>query len=281
MKIAATVILYYPEKNTIQNIGSYSPFVDTVYVIDNSENPSKEFQQELTNISNAVYFHDNENKGIAKRLNDICEKSRAEGFDWILTMDQDSSFSDEVFEKYLEHFKKYPKEEVAVFAVNYLPKMFPVVHVPVEVLSTITSGSLVNLSLNKVIGKYNEDLFIDLVDAEYCYRAVGLGYKIIAFRDIILNHSIGYIKYGRSLKNFKLTPRVLHSPIRIYYIIRNSLYMLYKFPNLPQQARGEIKKTMSLLKNNILYHKERSKVIKSVIQGYVDFKRNRMGKHVP
>lgn len=280
-KIAAVVILYYPEQSTIKNIRSYSPFVETVFAIDNSENPSKEFKDSIVKIENCIYLQHNQNQGIAKRLNEACEIAKKKGFEWLLTMDQDSFFSEGMFEKYLICFENFYKEDVAIFGVNYMPEILPVSDDPVPVLSTITSGNLVNLSLNDVIGKYNEQLFIDLVDAEYCYRANNLNYKIILFSNIVLTHKLGYVQYGRSLKNFRLTPRILHNPVRIYYIVRNCLYMLYKFHNLPKQARKEIKNCLSLLKNNILYHKKRTLVIKNIIRGYLDFKRNKMGKFEP
>jgi rhamnosyltransferase len=278
--IAGVVILYYPEESkTLENILSYSQYLDKIYIIDNSEKASSYIKNNIHLLNkNTNYFHDYENKGIAARLNFITELSRDEGYQWLLTMDQDSSFSKGVFQKYLTSFNNFNKSDVAIFGVNFSPAISPIVDDPIEVISTITSGSLVNLELNKEIGKYNEDLFIDLIDAEYSYRAIALNYKIISFRNIILNHSLGYIQYGRSLKNFRKTPRILHSPVRIYYIVRNSLYMLYRFPDLPVQARKDIKKCLALLKNNLLYHKERLSVIKYTIKGFCDFKKGKMGK---
>ncbi len=279
-RIAGIVILYNPdEQQTFQNISTYSKYLDKLYLFDNSKKENAFLKENAEKFNTKViYTHDGENKGIASRLNHATDLAMDDGFTWLLTMDQDSSFEECGFAKYLEYFANYKKEDVAVFGVNFLKDIFPVTDIPVQVLSTITSGSLVNLNLHKIIGKYNEDLFIDLVDAEYCYRADALNYKIIQFRNIILIHHIGYIQYGRSLKNFKLTPRVLHSPIRIYYIVRNSFYLLYRFPNLPKGAKKEIKTTLSLLKNNIIYHKERFQVIKNIIKGYIDFKKNKMGK---
>jgi rhamnosyltransferase len=279
MKLAGTVILYHPEEKVLKNIQSYLEQIEKLYVIDNTENSQIELIKDILQLPKVTFLHDGINKGIAARLNQVCDRALEDGYEWLLTMDQDSRFEEGGFAKYLEYFADYrKKEDVAVFGVNFLKDIFPVSDVPAEVLSTITSGSLINLNLCKIIGKYNEDLFIDFVDAEYCYRANALNYKVIQFRNIILIHHIGYIQYGRSLKNFKLTPRVLHSPVRIYYIVRNGFYMLYKFPNLPEGAKKEIKTTLSLLKNNIIYHKERLQVLKYIIKGYIDFKKNKMGK---
>jgi hypothetical protein len=54
--------------------------------------------------------------------------------------------------------------------------------------------------------------------------------------------------------------------------------MLYKFPNLPFDARKEIRNCLMLLKNNLLYHEKRGKVIRYIIKGYLDYRKNKMGK---
>ena len=278
--VAGVVILYHPNENeTFQNILSYSKHLSKLYIFDNSSTESSIIKSKLNELnSNCYYFHDGSNEGIALRLNTVIKMANEDGFSWLLTMDQDSSFQENGFQNYLEQINNYPNENVAIFGVNFLPKLFGVSNEAKEVLSTITSGSVVNLLLAKNIGNYNEDLFIDLVDAEYSYRAIQKGYKIVQFKNVILNHEMGYKQPGRSLKNFKVTLRIMYSPTRIYYIVRNSFWMLYKFSSLPKSARKEIWTTLALLKNSIIYHKERRLVFKYIIKGYWDYKRNKMGK---
>src|SRR5688500_10239512 len=119
MKVAAVVILYFPEQNVIENIMSYSPYVDMIYAIDNTEKDNESFETKLRSIANCIYLHDNENKGIAARLNEACALARKQGFTWLLTMDQDSYFSGDIFVMYLKYAKEYPKKDVAIFCVNY------------------------------------------------------------------------------------------------------------------------------------------------------------------
>ena len=57
--------------------------------------------------------------------------------------------------------------------------------------SLITSGSLINTSIFSEIGGYNEKLFIDEVDHEYCYRIKMLGYSVLQLENILLNHTLG------------------------------------------------------------------------------------------
>lgn len=52
----------------------------------------------------------------------------------------------------------------------------------------ITSGSFVNLSVWKQIGKYDEFLFVGLVDNEYCKRVILNGYKILRLNEMLMDH---------------------------------------------------------------------------------------------
>ncbi|MFN2438727.1 MAG: hypothetical protein ABR503_05970, partial [Chitinophagaceae bacterium] len=93
MNIAGVVILYNPSNDVVSNINSYLPYINKLYVVDNSENSALSMLQETGVAEKVIYIHDGENKGIAERLNQVVEISLAEGFDWLLTMDQDSLFS--------------------------------------------------------------------------------------------------------------------------------------------------------------------------------------------
>lgn len=279
MRLAAVVILYNPDVSATQNILTYAIHLSKVYIVDNTEEPKWNIREAMSGVPKSVYYSDGSNEGIAKRLNEVRRQAAKDGFTHLLTMDQDSSFSEGVFVKYMNGIEAFPDgESVGMFAVNYQPKLIENTGKPTEVLSSITSGSVVNLNIIEQVGGYNEDLFIDLVDAEISYKIVNANKKIICFTYIILNHRLGEIVYGRSLKNLKLTPRIIHSPVRIYYIVRNAFYMLNRFANLPQAARKDLTNTLWLLKNNILYNPKRWRVISYAVKGYMDYKKNRMGK---
>lgn len=281
MIIAAAVILFYPEKKTIDNLLSYSSFVNTLYVIDNSENPSDEIIDLIKEISICHYIHDGENKGIAQRLNQACRLAVEDGFEWLLTMDQDSYFLRQNISAYLTCLQGLgDKELIAMTGAETAKVADKEISCGYKENTTlITSGSMINLTLFDKIGAFDEALFIDQVDFEYCYRAILKGYKVVQFTNIFLEHSLGVSSVHRSLKNFKDTYRSLHSPVRIYYITRNYLYIRSKYS---KNFRGEVSKTKKdlfiRLKNNLLYGKEKMAVIKYFLMGIIDFKRKKMGK---
>jgi rhamnosyltransferase len=281
MKIAATVILYYPTEKAINNVQSYINGVEKLFIIDNSETVSSQVAEFFSQSEKVIYLHDGENKGIAKRLNQVCKLAKEARYDWLLTMDQDSFFAEGIISNYLHCVNRFDqKEKISMFGINFSEKTNnPDECNAVSVKHLITSGSILNLKLMETTGGFDENLFIDEVDFEYCLRSVAHGFNIIEFTNIFLNHNLGETSWHRSFKTSKITSRVLHSPFRIYYMTRNFLYVQSKYKNL-FPAEIALRKTILLnrLKNNILYNKHRFKVIKYILKGVKDYRRKRMGK---
>lgn len=280
MKIAAAVILYNPDEKVLKSIQSYYTSVQKLYVIDNSETPSL-IKNTIEKLDKAVYIHDGENKGIAARLNAACSIAIDHKFDYLLTMDQDSSFEKQIFQEYLKCVENLSSESgVAMVGVAYGGMTVEKNECSLKFVNfLITSGSILNLKSYKSIGCFDENLFIDEVDLEYCYNARSKGYKVAMFTNIYLNHSLGTKAWGISFKTLKRTPRTLHSPLRMYYMVRNYFYVNKKYPQLHLLDAGERKKGLfTRIKNNLLYGNKKGKLIKLIIKGYFDFKKNKMGK---
>lgn len=276
-RIAGVTILYYPNQTTIENILSYYDDVDELFVMDNSPEENISIKQ----LSNTTlhYFHDGENRGIAERLNQSVKLATEKGFEWLLTMDQDSYFERGVLKEYKKQIEKYSNNDfTAVFGVNYSTTNEKTITYS-EVPLLITSGSIINLDIAKHLGLFDENLFIDEVDSEYCYRARINHFKIIECSQVFLHHILGEMQMGRSLKSGKLTPRRLHAPIRIYYMVRNYFYVRKKLPLIPVAEQKEMRRGLLVrIKNNLIYNAKRWQVLKYILKGYFDFKNNKMGK---
>jgi rhamnosyltransferase len=281
MNIAGVVILYHPDvPKVVENIMTYANQLNKFYVFDNSSSSSFNVSEDLSQLNIPIEFiTTGTNEGISKRLNEAAYKAIQEGYDFLLTMDQDSSFDNGVFDQYLKLVDVFSKENVAQFGVNCDTKHIPISEIPFNAKSLITSGTILNLAIFKKIGNFDEKLFIDFVDVEYSLRASYMGYQNIIFPNIIMKHAIGYLKLGRSFKNFKKTLRILHSPIRVYYIVRNGMYLLFKLKHLDKKSRKAILfDHMMMLKNDFLYNDHLSAVYLNAAQGVYDFLFNKMGK---
>lgn len=280
LNIAGVVILYYPDKNLIDRVKSYLDHLTRLFVLDNS-GTTADFLKPFIENKKVVYLHDGSNKGISVRLNQAATLALEEKFDWLLTMDQDSYFPEGSLQQYNDCIKSFVhKDSTAMFGVQFQnehEKIFPCK--PEEVSHLITSGSILNLNLFTKLGGFDEALFIDKVDHEYCLRAALNNFKIIQFQNLFIHHFLGEVVEGKSLKTFKSTRRTLHSPLRMYYIFRNYFYLRRKYRGQFTKIFSEMKNELfNRFKNNFIYGKNKTLLLKYVIKGYLDYKKGRMGK---
>ena len=282
-KIAAVVILYHPNNSCIKNIKSYYDLVGKVYIFDNTEDKST-LKSELEQWPKVDFYHDGENGGLPKRLNEAGKQAIKDGYNWLLTMDQDSVFLEESFVQYLDCFTAFEnKKEVALFgATNDRSVIKSTSQCRFkEENDLMTSGNLLNLSLFKKIGDFDEALFIDSVDHDYCIRSILAGFKIIRFTNIFLLHELGNLVHRSSIKTLFLLKKKkeVHSPVRLYYMVRNMLYLNKKFEkeNIPKVKQLK-KDVFARIKKAMLYGRNTSEIIKRVKQGYKDHENNKMGK---
>ena len=233
IKLAACVVLYNPDDTIFENILTYGNYVDKLIVIDNSLKKNNLLIDKLNEIfeSKLIYINNNDNLGIATALNQACDKAIELKFKWILTMDQDSSFIN------FEHYKKCLEKvqnvnNVALLAANTdkegysnFDKNDCSCNYREDKFSVITSANIVNLEYFEEIGRFNDKLFIDMVDYDYCLRINIKKFKILYFPDVFVEHKLGEVHLRTNIFTRKKKYKTEHNAQRAYYIARNSLYL--------------------------------------------------------
>lgn len=238
-KIAAIVILYNPCVDVVNNIKTYINYVDLIILVDNTE--EKEFSEyascyivdTLSKImaGKVKYIPLNKNYGIAKALNIGIKEAAKEKITYVITMDQDSKFKNNiisVYEKFLnqKEYGKYILTPMYDTGRNQGKKK----HVLYEKMNyTMQSANLFNSKIFDDIGFFKEDFFIDVVDYEYCLRAKQKGYQIIRCNKALLKHEPASGK-EKKLGCFKLRYGYASSE-RYYYQIRNLLWTSIYYKN--------------------------------------------------
>ena len=120
--------------------------------------------------------------------------------------------------------------------------------------AVITSGSLLNLAVWKKLGGYESKLFIDEVDHEYCYRAKNEGYSVFRFPSVHLIINWVTKKEAGYAANIAKRKRTIHSPTRVYFMVRNYLYVRKKYKSqFPAEFKQRDRMLLTALKNNILF----------------------------
>ncbi len=273
-KISGIVVLYNPKEKVITNIGTYIEKLEKLYVVDNSEISNELIRKDiLKKYSNIEYISLKENMGIAKALNIGKEKFLNSDSDFLLTMDQDSYFSENNLEKFIQKIIK--EEKAGIFSPDH--KILNKIFIEKEdkiVDKVMTSGNLLSKEVIVAVGQFNEDFFIDEVDHDYCFRARKKGYEIKIYGNIYLNHSLGETNKKSKLPNFLIPTH--HNVVRRYYITRNKFYMNDKYPEL------KIKYTLTFFNDLIkilLFENDKVAKIRMIKKGYIDYKNKIIGKY--
>jgi len=281
VRIAALVILYNPDKNILDNINSYINQVEKIIIVDNSE-LSNEALLANASFKNFEYIFNNSNIGVAAALNIGAKMAIEQGFDYLLTMDQDSKADEAMVFKLLELMQS--SERIGIVSAEHYDKD---IHNPIEpenlfvknVLFTITSGNLLRLNAYKIVGGFLDQLFIDHVDHEYCLRLNQNNYKVIKTNEVLVFHKLGNSN-RRKFFRWTFYPSN-HSPLRLYYRTRNRLFVdkLYR-KAFPEYVRRDKRNFIRELFEIIVFEKKILAKISMIIKGYIDYKKNRFGKYL-
>lgn len=229
MKILGVVVAYFPQIDELTlNVSTYIENLDKLIVWDNTPNQPPVFFESLQALypDKLLILGSGRNEGIGLALNRAAEWGLKNNYDFLLTMDQDSSFDEGHFAQYLVQIRDNDHSNVLWYAaMTHLPSGdSPVFEGDFQELKLcITSGSLVPLPVFERIGFFREDFFIEGVDYEMCFRSKSYGLKILQVNRVFLNHSVGdrreHKLFGKKVHTFN------YSPIRVYYSLRNHTYL--------------------------------------------------------
>lgn len=259
-RVAAIVVMYYPERERVMGLlDALEPQVGRIVVADNTPEPELhhvELIEETRRRYGNLEFHRlGRNLGIAAALNYGIERAIEAGFEFVYLSDQDSEPEKGMIRGLLDCHAALVAEGVQVGCVcpayhdsttdalfnfqAYMPGHYFYRSVPagkarpwMEIITTISSGSLIPCQVLKAVGSMREDFFIDDVDTEWCHRARYHGYKIFGTSSVLLHHRLGDDVFY--IWVFRWKPHNLYSPTRLYYRFRNFVLM-GRLPHVPRR----------------------------------------------
>lgn len=265
--ITAGIVTFNPDLDRLkENVNAILPQVDKVVIFDNGSINQKSIELEYQN--SAIIIKSERNVGIAAALNGLMKKSEELGATWMLSLDQDSVCPQNFCEQIGTYL--YKEDNFGVVAPVIVDRNVGIVgHNPEKeyksVRTCITSGAFTKVEVWQEIGGYDESMFIDSVDFEFCYRVRKAGYKVIQVRDVQLLHELGSSEKKRFL--FWELDITGHSAFRKYYIARNNVYYPLKHKLWLRFIRGNIR-NIELLATVILYENDKRIKIKKLISGW-------------
>jgi len=259
--IAVGITLYNPPESVWSHISFFTNLKLRVWIVDNSAT------QQKNSIAGVEFYKYNANKGgLAKALNIMCEKAAELNLEWLLTLDQDSTFkSEKDLLNLLSHTQKIDSD-VAIIA----PRIIPFKKINSDFFA-ITSGALLRMQAQKECGYYLEYFFIDALDTEYCLRLLNHGWKIKIVDDSFLNHRLG----AMTEKYVPFYGKYIHiqeySPERIYYIFRNQTITINHYKKkFPYPCKVYRKSLLFTILKVLVYEKNKFAKSKMALRGFLD-----------
>lgn len=280
-KVGIVVVLYNPEQEIFtRNIPSYAAMGDFLIIVDNTLGgaliPAHIYDYRT------IYISDGKNNGIAKALNLGAEEAIKQGCDWLLTMDQDSWFKEEDIKALMDsrHLKNF--DDTIIISPVHVDKFSEdagLIGDFTEAKYVMTSGNLLNLTNYKKLGTFNEGYFIDYVDNEYCFRARLNNFKVLIYRNALLQHTLGnFTKF--KIPGYGTLLFSNHSALRKYYLIRNLLYFKKQYlPHFKDDIMHMYKIEIKGIIKMFLFEKGKIKKGKMLLRGISDFRNGITGMY--
>lgn len=276
--IAAVVVLFNPDVDVVKNISSYIACVEKVYIIDNSNLSNEHLFKAVPFRDMLEYVFNASNLGIAKALNIGCELAIQSGMSWVLTMDQDSRFLN-LDTKITSNVLNTRDSRIVLYYPNIVIEgvvYYKYITENNKPIIVMTSGNFINLKAYQALDGFEDKLFIDYVDIEYCLKLKAAGYTIALLPDAVLAHELGQSKHVSWLSFKAIVTN--HSSLRRYYITRNRLYVSQKYKTVSAVfTKAEKRIFINDLIKILLFEDHKISKLKSVFNGYMDYKNNKFG----
>lgn len=285
--VCAVIVSYNIGTDLLKCFNSIYNQVNEVVIVDNGSNMETiSVLNGLEQLPNVKIFYNKENRGIAVALNQGVRYAINKGYDWVLTLDHDSKATPEMIERMLGAYNNLndsEKNDTFIIVPRHVEERF---HKNINtynqlknnfVITEITSGNLVKTATYREIGFYEEKLFIDYVDHEFCLRLKKYNKKILYVPNAILLHNLGITQTGNFLN--RKVAYTNHSSLRRYYITRNRMYVWAKY--LAIAPKWVIKNMIAFFKEIIkiiLYENDKKRKFKMILKGINDAVKGNFGR---
>lgn len=277
MHICAGIITYNPTLTDVSTcLEALCNQVERVIIVDNASKNVKSLQEVVSKYTNVTLVKNSQNVGFAKALTQVFEWAKSQGFNWVLTLNDDSVVPSNMISEYkkilenqgsLVNQKNAKNSKIAIVCSLLKNRLDgTILHSKCHEDECITSGSLTSVEAWEKIGGFDEWLEIDGVDFDFSRRLVRAGWKIVECQNVIMEHQIGK---ARSINLIIKHPIVWnHNANRKYYIARNMQVVDYKMGtySYAKSLRAVVRDMIFVA----LWEKNKFAKIRAMIRGFKD-----------
>ena len=279
MNCAIGIVTFQPDISRLaENLQAAlaSTMASRVMIYDNHSDNLAAIRELMASDSRCLLMESNENHGIAHALNVLCQRAFDNGFEWILTLDQDSVIPEGLLAEFTRHIDQ---DDVSIICPAIVDRNMGSEYssqtTGTEFIETcITAGNLVRLSAWQQCGGYSEELFIDGVDFDFCLKMRETGWKILRTHDIYLLQEVGHASKIPLLFHHQISI-YNHSPQRLYYYARNYLYIGRRYHQRWHWAI-EVAKRMFIV---ACFEDNRREKLRAMFLGIRHYRQGKMGRY--
>lgn len=293
-KTVAGIIVYNPDLERLKrNLDHIFEQVREVFVLDNASDDFDRIHELLSLYGNIRLIRARRNVGVARGLNRIFEEGMKRGYQWVLTLDDDTVVDPDLVEKLSRAVEQV--ESACTEDTESNEKIGIVCAVPLDekmqenvtsqpifsqetyslVKDCITAGSMTNIAAWQEIGGFDNRMFIDFVDIEFCTRLRENGYCILRVNDAFVRQRYGDISGRIRLPGFTLY-RFNYPSQRIYYSVRNQVYYIRKHADFIDSGKQKLF-LAGYIGKHLIFEKNRIHSCAAIITGMRDGMRMRLG----
>ncbi len=279
--VALVIVSFHPDEHFGSRVESIAEQFTQIFIIDNS-GPEAPVVPDLE-INNTQLVRNQVNLGLAKALNIGCTQALEQGFEWAVTLDQDTELSPDYLRKIISSWLSSGLSPHVLgcnyFNVTRARNRFALSGIPHTKIkkTVITSGCLMHLPTWSELGKFRAEYFIDSIDHEFCLRARKRGHRVAINLQPLMTHTIGdNEEYPEYLKRFA---PYSHSSLRTYTNARNTTRTILEYAY--EEPAWCIRKMAGLVYEAvaiILLEKQKVARIKAFFTGLRDGYLNKMGR---
>jgi rhamnosyltransferase len=278
-RIACVVVLYKPSRSILDFITEFSNFGYQMVLVNNS--CDLDLLTDLSELSNVDVLGEGSNVGLAAALNIGMEFSFEKLFcNWTILFDQDSSPNSEMPRDMVIELSDIANNQIASISPSLIDqKAFSAVCTTPTIFSKTrpgsapTSGTLITQWAWQKVGPMLEGLFIDGIDHEWCFRSCSKGFKVMISSRQTMIHNMGEFGF-----NFFGKYKPIHrSPLRHYFIVRNTIY-LSKLSYIPFRWRlFELLKTIRRVLTYVILSTNPWRSVRLIAKAIFDGVRGKLG----
>lgn len=239
--VCAIVVFYKANEKEFLNLTQTSKQFEKTLVIFNGITPTdKVLINEYFQNNNIQTIINTDNEGMSVALNQGVKMAIKLGFKFVLTLDQDSTLTENMVVKMLDTYKQMiadgvPQDSIGIIEPVLVDKNTGFKKIRSqksdknygEIDDCYTSGNLISTKIFEQIGFYYEPFFVYGTDTDFNIRLQNQGKKIYEVKNAELMHQEGSLKFYKLFGlEFSSTN---HSPFARYFIARNTLLLWKKY----------------------------------------------------